>query len=108
MKKTAVIYTPKYLNHNPGRNHPESPERLKVIMKELDHSGLFKTGQCSLVEPEPAGIENLKLVHEPDHITLAKQCCASGGGLLEPLFDPLAITLVHTTLWDSASSTTSP
>ena len=83
MKKTAVIYTPKYLNHNPGRHHPESPERLKVIMKELDHSGLFKTGQCSLVEPEPASIENLKLVHEPDHITLAKQCCASGGGLLD-------------------------
>jgi len=83
MKKTAVIYTPKYLNHNPGRNHPESPERLKVIMKELDHSGLFKTGQCSLVEPESASVEDLKQVHEPDHITLAKQCCASGGGLLD-------------------------
>ncbi|MDH5780606.1 MAG: histone deacetylase [Candidatus Bathyarchaeota archaeon] len=83
MKKTAVIYTPKYLNHNPGLDHPESPERLKVIMKELDHSGLLKTGKCFLVEPEPASIENLKLVHEPDHIALAKQCCASGGGLLD-------------------------
>jgi len=83
MEKTAVIYTPKYLNHNPGRNHPESPERLNIIMKELHHSGVLKTEQCSLVEPEPARIENLKLVHEPAHIALVKQCCSSGGGLLD-------------------------
>ncbi len=83
MPKTAVLYTPKYLNHNPGPYHPESPKRLKAIMKELNSSGLFETGKCSLIEPNRASIEDLKLVHEPDYIQLVEKCCASGGGLLD-------------------------
>ena len=83
MKKTAVVFTPKYLNHKTGIGHPESPARLRVIMKELKRSGLLETGKCSLVEPEAASIEEVKLVHESDHIQLVKRVCASGGGLLD-------------------------
>ncbi len=83
MKKTAVVFTPKYLNHKTGLGHPESPARLRVIMKELKRSGLLETGKCSLVEPEAASIEEVKLVHESDHIQLVKRVCASGGGLLD-------------------------
>jgi acetoin utilization deacetylase AcuC-like enzyme len=83
MKKTAVLFTPKYLDHKTGLGHPESPARLRVIMKELKRSGLLKTGKCSLVEPEVATIEEVKLVHESDHIKLVKRVCASGGGLLD-------------------------
>ncbi len=83
MQKTAVIYTPKYLNHNPGPHHPESPKRLKVIMKELNRSGLFETGRCSLTEPKRASIDDLKLVHEQDYIQLVERYSASGGGLLD-------------------------
>jgi len=66
MPRTAVLYTPKYLNHNPGPTHPESPKRLEAIMEELNHSGLLETGKCSLIEPKRASIDDLKLVHEPD------------------------------------------
>ena len=83
MKKTAVVFTPKYSDHNPGLGHPESPARLRVIMKELNRSGLLKTGKCSLVEPEPASVEEVELVHESDYIQLVKDVCASGGGLLD-------------------------
>jgi len=83
MKKTAVVFTPKYLNHKTGLGHPESPARLRVIMKELKRSGLLETGKCSLVEPEAASIGEVKLVHEFDHIQLVKRVCASGGGLLD-------------------------
>jgi acetoin utilization deacetylase AcuC-like enzyme len=83
MPKTAVLYTPKYLNHNPGPHHPESPKRLKAIMKELNRSGLLETGKCSLIEPKRASINDLELVHEPDYIQLVKKTCASGGGLLD-------------------------
>jgi acetoin utilization deacetylase AcuC-like enzyme len=83
MPKTAVIYTPKYLNHNPGPHHPESPKRLKAIIKELNRSGLFETGKCSLIEPKRASIDDLRLVHETDYIQLVERCCASGGGLLD-------------------------
>ena len=83
MKKTAVIFTQKYLDHDSGIRHPESPARLKLIMKELNNSGLLKTGKCSLVEPEPASVEEVELTHESDHIQLVKRVCASGGGLLD-------------------------
>jgi len=81
--KTAIICTKKYLEHNPGRGHPESPRRLKVIMEELKRSGLLETGKCSVVEPEPASLEDLKLVHESDYVQLVKRCCASGSGVLD-------------------------
>ena len=83
MPRTAVLYTPKYLNHKPGPHHPESPKRLKAIMEELNRSGLLETGKCSLIEPKRASIDDLKLVHEPDYIQLVGEYCASGGGLLD-------------------------
>ncbi len=36
MRKTAVFRDPLFLDHDPGFDHPESPERLKVIYKILD------------------------------------------------------------------------
>ncbi len=83
MKKTAVIFTPKYLDHKPGFDHPESPNRLRVIMKELKESGFFESGRCSLVEAEPARIGDLELVHETNYIRLVERYCLSGGDLLD-------------------------
>jgi acetoin utilization deacetylase AcuC-like enzyme len=83
MAKTAVIYTDKYLDHDPGRGHPESANRLKVIMDELKRSGILETEECSLLEPKPAGVEDIELVHKPDYIKLIERYSASGGGLLD-------------------------
>jgi len=83
MKKTAVVFTPKYLSHKTWIGHPESPARLRMIMKELERSGILETGRCSLVEPQAASIEEVKLVHESDYIQLVKRVCASGGRLLD-------------------------
>lgn len=83
MTRTAIVFSPKYLDHNPGLGHPESPKRLRVIMKELQNSGLLETGKCSLVQPDPATIKDLKLVHESSYIHLVKRVCAAGGGLLD-------------------------
>lgn len=83
MAKTAVIYSPKYLDHNPGLGHPESPRRLSVIMDELNRSSLLEKGNCKIVEPEPADIKEVELVHESDHVQLVKECSERGGGLLD-------------------------
>ena len=83
MTKTAVVFTSKYLNHNPGFSHPESSKRLRIIIEELNNSGLLETGKCLVVEPDPASIEDLELVHESNYIQLVRRVCASGGGLLD-------------------------
>jgi len=82
MQKTAIIYTPKYLDKS-ERNHPESPKRLKWIMNELCNCGLLESGKCSLIEPEPAKIEDVELVHDSDYIRLVKKVSEYGGGVLD-------------------------
>jgi acetoin utilization deacetylase AcuC-like enzyme len=83
MEKTAIIYTPKYLEHDAGPGHPESSDRLRAIMKELRKSGLLESGKCSLIEPKPANVKDVELIHQPDYIQLVKRVCSSGGGLLD-------------------------
>jgi len=97
MSKTAIIYTPKYLDHKSGHGHPESPKRLKWIMNELHSSGLLESGKCALIEPEPARIEDVELVHEFDYIRLVKRVSERGGGVLD-----LGDTVVSAKSFDTA------
>lgn len=83
MGKTAVVSSPKYLNHKTGIHHPESPSRLRVTLRELNKSGILETTSCSLVEPEIAGIKDLELVHKRDYIQLVQLVCMAGGGLID-------------------------
>ena len=83
MTQTGIVYTSKYLNHNPGPNHPESPKRLKVMIEALKASNILDGAKCKLFEPEPARVEDVELVHHPDYIRLVDRVCSSGGGLLD-------------------------
>jgi acetoin utilization deacetylase AcuC-like enzyme len=81
---TAVVYSPEYLKHDTGPNHPETPSRLEAIMSELNKSGLLlETKKCAIVNPKPASKEDLELVHETDYIELVQRTCQAGGGLLD-------------------------
>jgi len=83
MTKTAIVYTPRYLEHNPGPRHPESAKRLKVMMEALRSSHLIDNTKCRLFEPDPAREEDVELVHHPDYVNLVKRVSSSGGGLLD-------------------------
>ena len=86
MKKitgTAVVYSSKYLRHKTEPRHPESPSRLRVIMRELNKSGILKNERCSLIEPETAHINDLQRVHGTDYIQQIEQFCSCGGGRLD-------------------------
>jgi acetoin utilization deacetylase AcuC-like enzyme len=80
---TAIYYSPTFLEHNPGPDHPEIPKRLKVITAELARSSLLKSGKCAYVQPKPARREDLTLVHEDEYVELIKKTCAAGGGVID-------------------------
>jgi len=63
MRRTAVYRDDLFLEHQPGFDHVESPDRLKVIYDELDRPG---TGP-NLVYPRfsPASPEIIGLNHSP-------------------------------------------
>jgi acetoin utilization deacetylase AcuC-like enzyme len=99
--KTGVVKDDRYLDHNPGSWHPESPQRLKVIYQHLETSGM--TGFYKEIHPRYASEKEISLVHtaqyihsiastegkevalDPDTVTspLSYQtaCLAVGGGL---------------------------
>ena len=83
MTKTAIIYSPKYLLHKTGPRHPETPSRLRVILRELNKSGILENAKCALVEPESVSLKDLKLVHDRCYIQQIKNFCNCGGGLLD-------------------------
>jgi len=83
MSRTIIIFSPRYLDHNPGFSHPESPRRLKAIMEGIEQSRILKEHSCSLVEPVPATTRDLELIHKPDYIQMVKRICESGGGTLD-------------------------
>ena len=79
----AVIYSDVFLKHEPGPGHPECPERLEVMLKELERSGLLASGSCDLLEPKAATEEDLRLLHDADYVSWVEAFCSRGGGVMD-------------------------
>jgi len=65
---TAIVYHPEYLLHETG-SHPERKERLIAIMQLIEDTGI----DLRKVKPEPASIEEIRYVHDPDYITKVRE-----------------------------------
>ncbi len=61
MRKTAIYRDDLFLEHKPGFSHPESPDRLRVIYKELDKEQV--AGHFLYPQFAPASTEILELNH---------------------------------------------
>lgn len=77
-----MVFSPDYYRHNPGKRHPESAQRLRAIVRELEN-GLATSGSWQFVPPEKARIEDVTVVHALEYIKLVEAVCKSGGGLLD-------------------------
>jgi acetoin utilization deacetylase AcuC-like enzyme len=83
MNKTAVVFSPKYYQHNTGRDHPESAKRLGAIVNELKTGKLSRNRNWQFVAPEKACIADVELVHDIEYIRFVDTFCRAGGGLLD-------------------------
>lgn len=80
--KCAIVYHPDYLTHKTGLDHPESPDRLKAVIRRLDETGFLK--KLILIEPNPAREEEILLVHSKRHFEAIKNAWDNGGTTLTP------------------------
>jgi len=63
---TTLLYThPACLDHDPGRHHPESPERLRAVLAALDDPEFARLERR---EAPPAAQEDLLRVHSCGHV----------------------------------------
>jgi len=65
---TALITHPDCALHEMGEGHPESPERLRSVMRAIQGSGL--AAKLLAREAPLAEREHLERVHDPEHVEL--------------------------------------
>ncbi|WP_455377101.1 histone deacetylase family protein [Petrachloros mirabilis] len=83
MGKTGLVYHPAYLEHDMGAGHPESPDRLRAIMQQLDQSGT--AGQLTKITPRKAEDEWITQIHTPSYLKgLIQRAPVSGRISLDP------------------------
>lgn len=80
MSSLAIIKDDRYLEHNPGDGHPESPYRLQVIHHLLDR----EFHDLPLVPPRLATEDELALIHDPFYI----RTVANTAGRVHSQLDP--------------------
>lgn len=76
MKNTGFVYDERYLLHDTGGYHPESPERLRAILKRLSDSGILD--QVTRIAPEKANQRWIEAVHNIHYIMRFDEACISG------------------------------
>jgi len=83
MGKTGFVYHPAFLEHDMGAGHPESPNRLRAIMQQLERSGT--AGRVTKIEPRKAEEEWITQIHSPSYVaSLNTHQPASGRVSLDP------------------------
>jgi acetoin utilization deacetylase AcuC-like enzyme len=83
MGKTGLIYDPRYLGHDMGAGHPESPDRLRAIMQQLGQSGT--AARLTMIAPREAEDEWITQIHAPAYLSMLKTNAPASGRLsLDP------------------------
>jgi acetoin utilization deacetylase AcuC-like enzyme len=80
MPSVAIVKDDRYLEHNPGEGHPESPDRLRVIHDLIN----AEFSALPIIPPRLATENELALIHDPFYI----QTVASTEGRPHSQLDP--------------------
>ncbi len=83
MGRVGFVYDPRYLAHEMGPNHPESPERLRAICSQLQSSGTWS--RLQQLSPRRAEREWIERIHDSSYIdSLERQSPNEGYASLDP------------------------
>lgn len=79
--KTGFVFHQSYLLHDTGKNHPETPDRLRAIIDRLKKKGLL--AQLVRIQPSPAPVEWLTSIHTVEYVEHVRQSCKKGEKYLD-------------------------
>jgi|SRR6185295_1716132 len=91
---TLLYYDPVFLEHKTGTGHPERPERLIQIVRQLERTGL--SDRCTTPAWAPVSPARLGRVHDLEYAAAVQAFAAAGGGRIEE------DTVVSTESYDAA------
>ena len=83
MGRVGFVYDPRYLGHEMGHGHPESPERLRAICAQLQSSGTWS--RLHQITPRLAERQWIELIHRASYVeSLERRSPVSGYASLDP------------------------
>ncbi len=81
MKKTSLVYSERFQDHNTGPNHPERPARISYVYQFLKKSDIFK--ELELIRPKAATLKQIKSVHTKYYIEHVESACFRSERMLD-------------------------
>jgi acetoin utilization deacetylase AcuC-like enzyme len=72
-KHTGLVYSDVYLQHDPGPQNPESPERLRAIIRALEGARLRE--KLIQIAPAPAEVKWIARIHDRTYIERVREAC---------------------------------
>ncbi|OGD22846.1 MAG: histone deacetylase, partial [Candidatus Aminicenantes bacterium RBG_16_63_16] len=79
---TGIVKDRRYLEHDMGPGHPESPDRLKTIYKMLEKSTAFSS--YPVIAPRPATGAEIELIHTKPYHDLIRRTAGRERVYLDP------------------------
>jgi acetoin utilization deacetylase AcuC-like enzyme/formylglycine-generating enzyme required for sulfatase activity len=89
MSKTGLVYDDIYIEHKTTPGHPECPERLVRIIKQLRDKGLYQ--QLVKLKPSPADRRWIEKIHAPEYIDRARRSSENDAGYLDTGDVPISL-----------------
>jgi acetoin utilization deacetylase AcuC-like enzyme len=78
----ALFTDRRMIDHHVPKHHPERPERLQTVLRQLERVGYLDT--CPTFPVHEATLEELARVHVHEYLAEVIQLDAEGGGMVDP------------------------
>lgn len=76
MKRTGFLYDERFLLHETGPLHPESPDRLKAAWLGIEEAGLLP--KLTMIKATPASQMWIEVVHHVSYLMRFEEACLMG------------------------------
>jgi acetoin utilization deacetylase AcuC-like enzyme len=80
--KTGIVKDWRYVEHNMGAGHPESPERIRAVYERLEKEK--ELSSLSVIAPRPATEKEVALIHTQEYIEQIKETAGRERTFLDP------------------------
>jgi acetoin utilization deacetylase AcuC-like enzyme len=81
MKRTGYLYDKRYLLHDTGPDHPETPDRLKAIYQGIKDADLLS--KLTIIQASRADLKWVETVHAKNYIERFEAACRSGNSMFD-------------------------
>jgi len=75
-RRTGLVWSEGYLDHEPQPGHPESPKRLEALFEAIREEGMRES--LIFLEPYSPAPESLHAVHDPAYLEAFREAVARG------------------------------